>query len=1541
MADAVRFRFGRGPGVSALVLVALLLGAPVVAQEEESRAFFSLSSSRSWAPNETPAVQLWADGVDTLQFRVYRINDPVAFFSRLEDPHRFGGSARARPGELTPIERFHRWKRRLQAQMRDLVRRQYSAETRAAIRLWLALREQKPVPPGAPAAVRYAEVPLLNPQQVVAVWEQRTGARRQWSSQIVPVKVDKKGLYLVEATDGKLTAYTVVSVTDLVMLTKSAPGRILARVVDRAAGAPVGGCRVVARVDGKEGARAETDAQGFVEIRLEKTQPEQVTLMAHRGEDFAVNALYGWALGSDPDRRLTGYVYTDRPVYRPGHQVRFRAIARRESERGYELPGADPLRAEIRGPDGSVVHRATLALSRFGTAHGEFNLPETAALGYYGIELLAQEARLYGGFHVEEYRKPEYAVSVKPRERRYLQGRPIEAEIEARYYYGEPVTHAKVTYVVHRSRYWPPGDEEEDFESEGAGYGEQEQVLEQEGELDAEGRLTIQFEAAPADFDMNYRIEARVTDAARREVSGSAWVLATVADYRLEIAPTKYLFEPRETARFEVTALDYQGGAVADVAFRVELAEHRGREGDGRVLATAEGRTDPSGKAMVDFVLPDAAALVARVSSQTPEGRTVRDTTYIWLGGGGGYPVEQRLQIVPDKKSYQPGEVARVLIMTGAPEAHFWITVEGRTVSSGQFVTARGPSASIEIPVLAEYAPNFFVTAACVRQGQLYLGTRSIRAPALEQTLAVELRSSKDIFKPGEPGEFTLEAKDHQGRPVAAEFSLGVVDEAIYAVRDETVPEIFPFFYGRIYNRVHTDSSLSYYFSGEAGRRRMELAARRRGRPLAQLKPERFVMPKVRKAFPDTIYWIADLKTDASGRAQVRVSFPDALTTWRATARGVTEDTKVGSARHKAQVRKNLVLRLAAPRFFTEGDEMTVSAIVHNYLASEKTVRVSLEAQGLEILEGGTRDIAVASRGQAKVDYRVRAQATRKAVLLGKALTDEESDALELEMPVVPFGVKLAESRTGLIEKAGDAAELDVAYPAASAPQSRSIEIQLTPSLAGTILGALEYLTSYPYGCTEQTMSSFLPNVLVAQAARELRIETNLDARELARKVTAGLERLYDFQHADGGWGWWAADDSDAFMTAYVLAGLKQAQAAGYPVRPEVLERGVAWLHGEFGSLPAREPNLAAYALYALAWNDAVEPTEIESVFRRQEALNPYGLALLGLALEARKDGRAAAIASRLESLAKTGPGTAHWEAADDPLLGLRMSTSPEATAHAMKLLARLRPQSPLLEPAARWLIEYRDQGYYWSSTKQTALVIHGLIDYLKLSSELEPDLAVQLELNGTVVFGKKFTRAEIFSAPVAVRLDAAKLADTNRLRLTTRGKGRLYWALRSEYYSREDSLSRAPSGKLGVRREYFKLAPEAKGGKVVHRLEPLVREAVAGDVLAVRLILDGSDWQYLLVEDPIPAGTETIERDDLYALGQPPPWWSFWVERRELRDDRAAFYLRSFSRGTVELVYLLKVTNPGLFRVSPARVSPMYEPETLATSAALTLEVR
>jgi hypothetical protein len=113
------------------------------------------------------------------------------------------------------------------------------------------------------------------------------------------------------------------------------------------------------------------------------------------------------------------------------------------------------------------------------------------------------------------------------------------------------------------------------------------------------------------------------------------------------------------------------------------------------------------------------------------------------------------------------------------------------------------------------------------------------------------------------------------------------------------------------------------------------------------------------------------------------------------------------------------------------------------------------------------------------------------------------------------------------------------------------------------------------------------------------------------------------------------------------------------------------------------------------------------------------------------------------------------------------------------------------------------------------------------------------------------------------------------------------------------------------------------------------------GDTLAVRLTVTGSEWKYMMVEDPIPAGTEFIEHDNLYDLTEKPSWWTWWYTRREFHDDRAAFFETYYPRGAKEYVYLLKVVNPGVFRVSPGKVEPMYQPSYFATSDPLTLEVK
>jgi alpha-2-macroglobulin len=173
------------------------------------------------------------------------------------------------------------------------------------------------------------------------------------------------------------------------------------------------------------------------------------------------------------------------------------------------------------------------------------------------------------------------------------------------------------------------------------------------------------------------------------------------------------------------------------------------------------------------------------------------------------------------------------------------------------------------------------------------------------------------------------------------------------------------------------------------------------------------------------------------------------------------------------------------------------------------------------------------------------------------------------------------------------------------------------------------------------------------------------------------------------------------------------------------------------------------------------------------------------------------------------------------------------------------------------------------------------------------------------------------------------------------KGTGKLYYSVSGVHYSNQARLERQGAVSLNILRDYFRLVPGKEGDHIVYDISSLNGEVSSGDVIAVRLTVTGSDWKYLLMEDPIPAGTEFIERDNLFQLRSRPPWWRYAFSRRELHDDRMAIFQTYFGQGQQQYFYLLKVVNPGLFHMSPARVAPMYQPGIQATTEAATLQVR
>ena len=1561
---------------TAFIFLLLLLSAlPVLAYEKQ--VYFSVTTNKTFRPADKPKVQIYARNVEVLEFRVYRVNDPLKFFQNLQDVHQFGPqySPREQVDERTWLERFHDWKLRLWRRIRDFFRHQFSGGSRAQIRERHSQNAQRSSVTGAAA---FLDVPVLNSQQLVARWRLTLPPTYVSESSDLPMDSLPAGAYVVEATDGHYRAYTVLLVSQMAVVTKTSKGRVLAFTADRDSGAPVADTLVTTWQSKRVAGQCTTDGQGLGEARLENAsapgQEEQRSdygstwVLAQHGSDVALVAPYSLNLSSDPSQDWRGYVYTDRPVYRPGDTVQFKALLRKQDGSRIMLPSEREIQITIEDAAHNTVLQKMYTLSNFGSINGSLDLPATAPLGYYAITV--SKGYNSGSFQVEEYKKPDYFVKVTPELPRVLQGSGMKATIEARYYFGEPVANAKVKYVVHTQRAYYFGEEEEDESyspsAEGGGdeggpdnsrffYGEQ--ILEEEGKLDANGQLVVNIPTRVEDkykIDTEYRVEARVTDAANREIAGHNGFLATYGPFHLEISPQSYIYRDGDTGQFTVQAFDYDKHPVATKLHLAVTSYRYWREQTSEASVDAE--TGADGFAHVTLPLHGSGSYSVNVAAHTTVGRDVTSSTWVWVAGQNEQTWAEgearTLQMVADKASYRVGDVAHVLIAGAVPNSTILLATEGNDVLTRRLVHSSQANVTVDVPITVESQPNVYVSAIFLWHDAVYVGSKSLKVPPVERRLNIDIAPVKKQFEPGEAASYVITTKDWAGKPVQAELSLGVVDDAIYAVEPDTAGDIVKAFYNERYGAVETSNSLEFYFHGEAGKRPMMLAGvvggagggrARNGRSqdLAQVKATEFVQPKIRKAFPDTASWQATVHTDANGQAVAKLSFPDSLTTWRATVRAITQDTKAGWAVNRVLVRKNLMVRLAVPRFFRVGDEVTVSTIVHNYLESEKTARVSLDVAGLEVVSGTTRDVTVPLRGEAKLDWRLRTKAgVTSAKLLTKALTNEESDAMELTLPVIPFGVKQVINSSGAIAEDAAQREAAIQFPTTSDPVSRGIDVELSPSITGAIFGSLEYLTSFPYGCTEQTMSGFLPDVVVAEALRDLKLKSTVDPVKLKAQVNAGMQRLYDFQHEDGGWGWWKEDESMVFMTAYVVAGLSQAQAAGYEVQQSAIGSGKKFLHEALRKHPNMIADLQAYVVYSLALAGDRNTKDMESVWQKRDKLATEGIAFAGLTMQLSKDPRASEAAQRLRGMATAEGDATYWPSRFDSLMELEVESSAEATAYAVKLLSQVAPGDPLLPRAVQWLVRHRDEGYYWYSTKQTAMVIYGVIDYLKTSKELEPAFSAEVLVNGKSVLTRRFTAQDVSIAPVQLHLEAADIAAANKIEVRKNGSGRLYWSARGSYFSTDKKLYQSGNLSLNIARDYYKLTSVNDGEKITYNLSHLNGPVASGDVIAVRVSVSGGKWRYLLMEDPIPAGTEFIERDDLYEVNDKPSWWRNWYSRREFHDNRAAIFQTYFD-GQSEYFYLLKVVNPGQFQISPASVQPMYQPDVLSTTEPSSLEVR
>jgi hypothetical protein len=532
----------------AVSLLALLLLAAAAAPAQDKAVSFNLSTSKTFAPGEQPTIHLYTHNVDALEFRVYRVNDPVKFMENLRELHSFGPEqgflGKERIDERTWLEKFHDWKTNLWESIRDFFRGQFSHAARSALRAKQSSIQRRSRIVGE---AEFAQIPILNQSQLVSRWRQLVPATYISDTNDLAVPKLSAGLYLLEATDGRFKAYTLLMVSEMALVTRTASGGVTAYVVDRVTGQPVAGAKVDAGFGQRLLDSATTDASGTAQLAVpsDKSEQDNFWVIAGKGDEFAASTPSSWALTMSASGKYAGYMYTERPVYRPTHTVHWKAILREHSGNSLALPKPGNVHVVIADENDKAVFDKQMSLSATGDVTGDFDLPKDVSLGYYSIRVGdQQDDQISGGFHVEDYRKPEYRVQVTASQKRVLEGATMPVTIDSRYFFGEPVANATVKYRVYQERHYWWGEEEDDSSSDDSAddnsddssdssdsYAGDEQA-EKTGKLSADGTLVIQVPThvdtqGASHPDLDYTVEAGVTDAANREITGRGRFLAT------------------------------------------------------------------------------------------------------------------------------------------------------------------------------------------------------------------------------------------------------------------------------------------------------------------------------------------------------------------------------------------------------------------------------------------------------------------------------------------------------------------------------------------------------------------------------------------------------------------------------------------------------------------------------------------------------------------------------------------------------------------------------------------------------------------------------------------------------------------------------------------------------------------------------------------------------------------------------------------------------------------------------------------------------
>lgn len=1390
----------------------------------------------------------------------------------------------------------------------------------------------------------------------------------------------------------------IVSTANLVL--KTTPSEAMLWLTDLTTGQGVRGVPLVLYdANSNEVFRANTNEDGIVYVEgLEITDNYNLYAVTDAPNVFGM-AMSNWSDGVDPYEfgvslnydsssiSHNAYIYTDRPIYRPGQTVYFKAIVRTHDDLDYAPPvKGEMIHVVVTPYYGETLLEKDVPLSEFGTAVGEITLDSEAMLGGYSITF-SRQGEYWGGisFNVAEYRKPTFQVTVKSPVTAVAAGDTIPATVSAQYYSGGSVVNSATDWTVYStpftfspegqnlSRYSFSNIEQDTYYGYYRGYEPSTTIASESGVTDGQGLLTLSIPAELSDEEGSrvFNIEASSTDIAGNIVSGRTSVIVHRSLVYPGIRQSEYVAVEGEPMSFDLIALDWDSQPQANQALQVEVVKRnwysvqeenefgetiwRSSVEEVSVETFNDITTSADGKATISFTPPEGGVYRAYVRTTDSKGSEAVASTYLWVSGKEYIPwrrsSDHGFELVSDGQTYQPGDTAEILIASPFQgTANALITVERGHIRQYETVTLTSNSTIYKLPITVDMAPNVYVSVLVIKgvdetnpAPDFKFSLLRLDVALTEQILNVEVTPDKTTAGPGDEVTYTVKVTDFHGQPVDAEVSLSLADLAVLSLAEPNSGPMGDFFYTFRYLAVRTALILTQNMDAFNQALEEEIKGGGGGDGL-------YGVDTVRQKFLDTAYWEGQLQTGADGEASVTVTLPDNLTTWRMDARAVTKETQVGQTTVDIVTTLPLLVEPQTPRFFVVGDKAQVGTAVHNNSANDLTASVTIEAEGVTLESPATQEVTIPAGQQGYVVWDVTIADVDRVDFVFTAISGDLQDASKpplgtLEgqgIPVYRYEVSETVGTSGQLLESGAVME-SVGLPIFPDTQitEGDLSVEIAPSLAAAMTDGLDYLTHYPYECTEQVVSKFLPNVLTTRALLAAGIEDPALKADLNDQVAVGLQKLYGRQLADGGWPWWDGDKSDELVTAYVVQALVEAKESGYNVSQGVIDQGASYLRMNLPNLDTLDGrykyNRQAYLLYVLTLAGSAQSSTLDQLYDKRDSLDLYARGYLAQAMVMTDAGDPRLVNLKndfINAAILSATGT-NWEEKERDYWNWGSDT--RTTAVVLDTMIQLDPTNPLVANAVRWLMAHRTNGR-WASTQETAWTLMALTNWMVTSGELEADYQYEVALNGQLL-GNGTANADTLRTPVELHVAVSDLFSDQLNRLAIghgEGPGNLYYTVHLRADLPVVHVQPLDQG-LVLSRSYY--SPE-------DHTTPITEIEQGETFIAKLTIVVPNTLHYVIIEDPLPAGLEAVDQslktsqqggapdtsdfDDYQNNGW--GWWYF--NHVELRDEKVVISTDYLPAGTYQYVYLVRATIPGEYQVIPPTGYEFYFPEVYGRGA-------